>query len=348
MRTHHILHWRFTAGIISLLALIAMTLAVHAQIAPINVTLASFDVTPLDNAVRLGWTTDTELDLAGFFLRREHNGDLVDLDNIGIVPGEGGTVFGADYEVVDNTAVNYNTYTYKLYELETDGDEIELDSETVTLSGPTATPIVIGGSNPTNTPVPQNSNTSTPTPTRTQSSNTATPTPIATTSGTRIPSPTPLKEDVTPLSTAVSTPQPTSTRFPTPTPGDTSNQSGTQPIQLTTEETSPTATPDPLNLPPMLATPDNHITVGVPVAYAQEGYAAPPTPSPIPIGSDRAYIPPIQTIATPPPAVQSEPAGAEEGRMLLWTGFLLALLLFVGSVVGSILLFTRKQDRSNN
>lgn len=99
----------------------------------------------------------------------------------------------------------------------------------------------------------------------------------------------------------------------------------------------------------MSVTPDNQIAVDSGVIFAQEGYDAPqgeeaytpPQNTPIPIGSDRPNL----MMPTPATSVPATPAEAGQGRLLLWVGFLLALLIFGSSIVGSIILFTRKQVR---
>ncbi|MCA9977817.1 MAG: hypothetical protein KC413_18785 [Anaerolineales bacterium] len=312
--------------------------------APANVTLSDFAVYPLDDAVRIDWSTDTEIDLAGFFLQRADNGGpFVDLDSVGFIPGTGGDVTGDDYSVTDNTAVNGQTYTYKLFELETTGSApIALAEETVTLTGPSPTPVTIGGGNtglnPTNTPIPSNptatatrQTTNTPTATATRATSVASATPRATTSPTAVatatsvvapPSPTAPVATIevitpTPLPTATDVPFVTPTLFPTPTtmPTDTPVSTGEDGTELTTP-------PTPI--------PDNVV-----FAQAEELLA-----QAVPIGAQPAYpgatAVPVQT--------QTDNANStSNGRLILWASFLAAALLFIASVIGSIILFTRKQ-----
>lgn len=314
------------------------------QKSPVNVTLSSFVVFPLDDAARIEWSTDTEIDLAGFFLRRAHGSDdFVDLDSVGFIPGTGGDVSGADYMVIDDTAVNGQTYTYKLFELETDSDEIPLAEETVTLTGPSPTPAPIGGgpgANPTNTP-PPSASTAIPTATR-QATNTPVPT------GTRASGITPT---ATSRATASPTAAPTTVLLPSPTrPSATAIPASPTPQPIVSTPISAPTTAVTKTLP----TPTIEVFV-----INQEVIATatnPPTPIPgnivlaqepdplaqaVPIGSQPSY--PIATVIS---TQMESTADAGSGRLLLWVSFLAAAILFVTSVIGSILLFTRKQDNS--
>lgn len=315
---------------------------------PSNVTLAYFRAVPLDNAVRLEWGTDTEISTAGFFFERGQNGNFIYLEEIGIVNAEGGVVSGADYEAIDDTVIMGQVYTYKLYEIETNGNEKELSKVTIDLA-PTPTPIQIGGPDPTDPPpthTPRPSNTPTRRPT-----NTATPQATNTPRGGQ--------------EAATTTPRPTNTAVPSNTPTRSVKPTATSPLDPTATPTGsgapilqPTSTPAPPVAPsPTLAT---GVASGAPaetpsptpapenVVYAQDA-AAPAGTTPRPInGQQRLNTQPqnersgsaAAATATPNPDV------VNRGRLFLWGGFLLALLVFAASIIGSIILFTRKQYRS--
>ncbi len=346
--------------LLSLLLLGLLSWAARAQPTPSNVTLVYFNAVALDSSVRLSWGTDTELSTAGFFLERAVVGEsFVRLLDIGIVPSQGDPVAGADYEVIDQTAVNGNTYLYKLFEIESDGSEIELAQATVTLGGATATPASIGGGI-TNTPVP-------PAPQNTATATVAAgSTPSSTATPTSFPSPTPVAAagnrpsspgtPLPPTATAGFPLSPSSfVATPTPTPPRVAIGSGTAVNSPMTTETSKeaeasTTAVDPSALPPvpaLLLSPEVQLSASIVMVQAQEyeppvteSYT-PPLNTPIPIGSDRQR----QVELTPQPTLAMQSAAATQGRLVLWGGFLLAMFIFTGSVIGSIILFTRKQFR---
>lgn len=326
---------------------ISLTPAQAQDESPVNVTLSSFAVFPLDNAVRIEWATDTEIDLAGFFLQRaENNGPFIGLDNIGFIPGTGGDVTGDNYMAVDNTAVNGSTYTYKLFELETNGNERALAEETVTLTGPPPTPAPIGGGPgpiPTSTPlvnvtVPVSTatarpgNTATPTPTATSGAAVATPTtaPPATATNEPLPSPTP------PAATAIIS-LPPATLLPTPTPlmFPTATAVSTDTVTLP-DESSVTQFLTPIAVNTSTPIPANNVVL----AQSADTLAAA-----VPIVSQ-----PTTAAQTAVPAQVDDASAATigRGRLLLWISFLAAALVFIISIIGSILLFTRKQEHNHN
>lgn len=317
---------------------------------PANVTLSRYEVFALDNAVRLEWSTDTEINVAGFFFRRSTDGaNFVDLPDIGFIAATGGDVIGDDYTAVDNTAQNGQTYYYKLYEIETTGSEIELEVRQVTLNvGPSPTTVIIGGGGqPTNTPAAA---TATPSPTR----GTPTPTPRVTASPTprvtqtATPSPTPRPTTAPPTATPSPTTAPIFADLPpTAAPPTATPEFETPPTAAPTAEPEtlfaeapadlPAETPVPLpTFPPQTAVSNPTNPDNVVLAQAE----LPGSASPVPISARRD--------ATPAPpndlAQQPDPAAAGRGRIILWGGFLAAAALFLASIVGSIVLFTRKHN----
>jgi formylglycine-generating enzyme len=89
---------------------------------PTAITLASFQAKPGSNSVTLVWTTETEIDNAGFnILRAEaENGPYVKI-NSDIIPAKAGAAQGAVYQFIDTTAKNRTTYYYKLQDISLNG-----------------------------------------------------------------------------------------------------------------------------------------------------------------------------------------------------------------------------------
>ena len=111
-----------------------------------NVGLLYFRAANQSDGVRLDWETASELNTAGFIIQRSSGGsNFVTLDAIGLVFSQGGVATGAIYSEVDITAVSDQTYTYKLVEIETDLDWIELETVTITfgVDYPVFLPLVI-------------------------------------------------------------------------------------------------------------------------------------------------------------------------------------------------------------
>jgi hypothetical protein len=86
------------------------------------VELVSFTATTQDGLVVLSWQTESEVDNEGFYVLRssEPDGDY-DVVGISFVPADGGPAFGADYELVDDTAAPGTTYYYLLEDIDTSG-----------------------------------------------------------------------------------------------------------------------------------------------------------------------------------------------------------------------------------
>ncbi len=301
---------------------------------PINVGLLDFSATPVEDGIQLDWETATESEMLGFYLYRSPgtSDDFVRLDNIGFIDSEGDAATGATYSELDNSAVYNETYTYKLVEVLPNLQESDLETVVVTFYiPPTATPIVIDDDDPlptvTQTAVP----TSTPQPTAT-AEETAVP-PIANPpTATHTPQPTPTDIPLQPTAThsapdspfsgivpgvqSVSAQEPDATPYPAPT---TTIQ---QPDRA--NESDPGGQPQPQAAAPALDEPTPYpVTTNINTAptVAVIGYGIEITPTP-----------------EPPPSASSQ---AVQGRLFLWVGFIIALLIFATGVIGSIILYQR-------
>lgn len=343
---------------------------------PRSVGLTHFDAISLENAVRLEWATETELEALAFIIKRGTADDftwLQELGSDGYILAKGGPGMGATYEVVDETAVNGQTYTYKLIEVEASLNEVELDAKTVTVGGtptptptPTATAIIIVGQ-------PVNPS---PSPDQSQPTNT----PAATVTATARPTQT-AQSSTTPTGTTTATPTTTATRAATatnsPQTGDTQPPSpsgnSTETVQaLAQGEATPEAT---ANLGENLQATGT-VAAQPAATAAGNGYPAngtPPASQAEPVQASPAAIdnstPYPATTATPAAVVsvvpvigdQNQPDGTNpaatavsnppsrstliKGRSFLWVGFIAAFIIFIASVFGSIFLFTRKTEQ---
>jgi hypothetical protein len=103
---------------------------------PTAVTLASFDVTPQDNAILVTWETASELDNVGFNLYRSETeeGPYVQLNETLIPPQFPGEVMGGYYEWPDTDVQPGVTYFYKLEDIDVKGVS--------TLHGPVSTMVI--------------------------------------------------------------------------------------------------------------------------------------------------------------------------------------------------------------
>ena len=87
----------------------------------------------------IAWTTESEIDNAGFNLYRSEseNGDYTKINN-SLIPAKGSSTQGASYEFTDKDVQNRKTYYYKLEDIDLNG--------TSTMHGPvSATPRRIFG-----------------------------------------------------------------------------------------------------------------------------------------------------------------------------------------------------------
>jgi len=101
---------------------------------PTAITIASFTAKPLNGEVVLEWSTETEIDNAGFNLYRAtaEDGEYDKINNA-LIPAQGSTTQGTTYEFIDSGLRNGKTYYYKLEDIDLNG--------TATMHGPVkATP----------------------------------------------------------------------------------------------------------------------------------------------------------------------------------------------------------------
>jgi len=103
------------------------------------IELASFYATPKAGKVILNWSTESEIDNAGFNLYRAdaENSEYTKI-NTSLISAKGSSIQGAAYEFTDNNVQNRKTYYYKLEDIDLKG--------TSTMHGPvSATPRLIYG-----------------------------------------------------------------------------------------------------------------------------------------------------------------------------------------------------------
>jgi hypothetical protein len=351
------------------------------QAAPLrNVGLLFFEATALQNAVSLDWETATELQTAGFIVKRSVNGgEFISLPDIG-VPGfidaagnpagfiiaMGGPAEGGTYQEMDNDVQAGNSYTYKLVEVENDNNEVELDMQSVTFGSsstntPTTQPPATNSSTSTATAtslvLPNNTlpptATFTPTALATQPTNNAPANVTATPTAPALPLPLPTVAPNTQTETVLAVNQNGDEGFNSPS----TNNVALAQAQATETAAAPTPLPETTN--------DNGAYPGIQTQV--EPTLILDTPIPLPLETT-AYPAPTQPLGqneagqTAVPVVGSQTNGQTEGnladlsqetsgrnsqlgRIYLWVGFLLALLIFIMAVVATILLFTRKRTQ---
>lgn len=323
----------------------------------LNIGLLRFDAVAVEEGVRLEWDVETEIGTAGYTIKRGKNDNfeyLPDPEGNGnlFVLAEGGPAQAYSYTTLDETAVSEETYTYKLIEILDNSQEqeqaevtitnhIEPTSTPITFSGDLGTPGSGGGQGPAETPTATQPPTATP---RAQATATNVPPPT-------VAAPTPL-----PTATAVS---------PTAAPINSA------PVAPTTaagpESAYPAATAIPQNIEndagenlPVLQDAEAQEVVVDALAEANEAPADPPQNSnpgqvsaleetalqaaPVVIGvPDRADEKIERRNEARQQTTDDEPENAGSSRILLWVAFIVALLIFSASVVGAILLYSRRR-----
>lgn len=95
-----------------------------------SVILIGFAATPMDSGVRLTWQTASENSNLGFRVwRKEATGNF---EALTFVPGVGNAIGVRDYVFMDGTAER-GYYTYRLQQVNHDGDAAMLEMHTVML-----------------------------------------------------------------------------------------------------------------------------------------------------------------------------------------------------------------------
>ena len=278
------------------------------------VGLTVFEAIPGTSAtqIKVKWATESEIDTAGFRVKRSVTSNLQDATTVTSVPNNGSPSSGAEYEFIDSGLTEGTTYTYWLYEL------TNLGAEKLLTSGNPAS-ATAGASSSTNTQTPIATPTADPSRTATPAStNTpiSTNTPAATATFTVSP-----QAPSTPRDDAPPTPQPTNTSVPVPQGQATNTSVPIVQVQLTNTPVVSVPTPiiEGATSNPTLPTPEVKIgaTVG---AVLEEGAApadqtlqVPSTPTQVldaaaASGTSSDVTPTPETMDSTPPAVAQEAA----------------------------------------
>jgi hypothetical protein len=131
------------------------------------VHLSRFETSGEDQQVRIVWSTDTELNTAGFYIQRSdsENGNYIRVSSF--IFHQGDSITGADYEYIDSGLINGQVYWYRLEEIETNQNSIYYDPESAMPWDPSI-------------PTPSGTATNTPTTTSTLTNQSGNPTPTST------------------------------------------------------------------------------------------------------------------------------------------------------------------------
>ena len=97
----------------------ASSSAFFSTIATTLIELATLTAIPGNTQATIQWTTESEIDNAGFNLYRSEskNGAYVQM-NDALIPAEGSPLYGSFYEFVDDDVQNRKTYWYKLEDID--------------------------------------------------------------------------------------------------------------------------------------------------------------------------------------------------------------------------------------
>lgn len=117
---------------------------------PLPVTLVSFTATPAGNhAVRLAWTTGSEVTSDYFEVQRSHDGSL--FEALGRVAGRGTSAQAGSYQYIDKVSGSETMAYYRLRQVDTDGSFRFSPVQAVALAAPLSLVQVSVAPNPTTT-----------------------------------------------------------------------------------------------------------------------------------------------------------------------------------------------------
>ncbi len=306
-----------------------------------SVGLVTFTAVSIDNSVTLSWQTASELDSVGFRLYRSSgDGTFMQVDEQ-LIPAFGTPTTGATYEFVDIHAEGIETAVYRLTEVQINGTEIELAISPVEITQ-TAQPILV--LIPNNPPI--------------------NPEPIV-----QVPQPPagnnqPATESNQPLLNQSTEPSRQNTVSIQNQPANeivvesierrtaVNLVSGNEPIVLFQDPTPEGGYPPPVEPTPL---PEGYVPAPTPTAVEQlegSGYVAPATAQPVPGDDpDERDLNNSVTIIGDQTALENAQAQQEaaplpptQGRLYLWAGFIVALLIFGIAIYATTLIFTRRSQ----
>ena len=87
-----------------------------------SIELSEFYATSYNREVVLNWSTEAEIDNAGYNIYRSESkdGEYLKINEL-LIPAQGSSTQGASYEFIDKNAKNRKTYWYKLEDLDFNG-----------------------------------------------------------------------------------------------------------------------------------------------------------------------------------------------------------------------------------
>ena len=274
------------------LFLLVGVLALIPIVVKASVTLVSFEVSEETGWARLEWETATEIDNAGFFVRRSATGgnlpgnyaqipvvDVETNESTTLISAQGDSLLGAMYAYYDRDVAPGNAFYYLLEAVDFNSLSDFHGPITITLSGGNPTPTFTPTSTKSPTPTVVVTTSITPTITATP---TRTPTPTITRTPTRTPTPPPTFppfNTVTPTRTQTPTLGPSPTNTPSPTVTLTPSVT-LHPLDLTLTAVLaqitplPTYTPRPPTRTPFPTLPSENIPTSTPGYTLWEGVSS--------------------------------------------------------------------------
>lgn len=320
------------------------------------VTLIYFQGSEEQDGVHLSWGTGSEINTVAFYLRRSDGTTFIDLTELydengnlypgGIIDSVGDPALGSDYLAIDPNVVTGIPYTYQLMEVE-DNNSVNLLSTIIVTTGATATPTLqtISTSPTPMAAATQNSGNNTPTSTitATSSSNSASPTATTTPLAANTLASTANRATATAVNNDNSLASITNEQVP---------EGNFQETQTNELQLQPTSSPYPGLTPPTTTEPEDESYPEQPPVLAPAD-----TPTPYPLVTQPAIESPTPTIISVIGDDTAEPDGengstnsneqvqsSASSLSVLWGGFILAIIVFVAAVIGSIMIFVRKRN----